>query len=93
MSETGDRLTDVQGTVKWFDHKKGYGFIVGPDGQDVFVHYSQIDGEGFRALRDGAAVKYDAMQGPRGWHATRVVRVEPEIKTRPVTGHARSPRR
>ena len=42
------------GSVKWFDTKKGYGFIIGPEGKDVFVHYSSIEGEGFRSLREGS---------------------------------------
>lgn len=87
-------LTDVEGQVKWFDPKKGYGFIVGPQGQDIFVHYSQIQGEGFRVLKDGSPVKYDAVRGEKGWHATRVVRNEAlEVKVRPQTGYTRSPRR
>lgn len=96
MSDSGDSpvvLKDVQGTVKWFDHKKGFGFIVGPEGQDIFVHYSQIEGEGFRVLKDGSMVRYDAEKGDKGWHASRVTRVEPEVKTRPVQGFSRSPRR
>jgi CspA family cold shock protein len=97
MSELGDTpgvLKDVLGTVKWFDHKKGFGFIVGPEGQDIFVHYSQIEGEGFRVLKDGSSVRYDAEQSAKGWHASRVVRVESaEVKTRPVQGFSRSPRR
>ena len=51
------------GTVKWFDSKKGYGFILGPGGQDVFVHFSVIEGEGFRSLRDGEQVEYEFRQG------------------------------
>lgn len=95
MSDSpGSVLTDVQGQVKWFDPKKGYGFIVGPEGQDIFVHYTQIQGEGFRVLKDGTSVRYDATRGERGWHATRVVRAEPsEVQVRPQAGHARSPRR
>lgn len=87
-------LKDVEGTVKWFDPKKGFGFIVGPQGQDIFVHYSQIDGEGFRVLEDGAPVRYDADQGDKGWHATRVVRIEqPEITVRKMKRVSRTPRR
>lgn len=88
-------IKDAKGVVKWFDPKKGYGFIVGPEGQDIFVHYSQIDGSGFRVLKDGSSVQYDAVSGDRGWHATRVVRVEEgvEVKVRPQAGYARSPRR
>lgn len=60
------------GSVKWFDTKKGYGFIVGPDGKDVFVHYSSIDGEGFRSLREGEKVEYEVVQTPKGLAASRV---------------------
>jgi CspA family cold shock protein len=73
-------IYDVDGVVKWFDSKKGYGFIHGPDGQDIFAHYSKIDGEGFRVLKDGANVTYDAALGDKGWHATRIVR-KPRIAT------------
>lgn len=95
MSEVGStRITDAQGLVKWFDPKKGYGFIVGPEGQDVFVHYTKINGEGFRVLKDGSAVAYDAELTERGWHATRVVRTEGLEVTVPVRkGYSRSPRR
>lgn len=87
-------LTDVEGIVKWFDPKKGFGFIVGPQSQDIFVHFSQILGDGFRVLKDGSTVRYDAVRGDKGWHATRVVRLEStEITVRPQAGYARSPRR
>lgn len=90
----GNVLTGVEGVVKWFDPKKGYGFIIGPDNQDIFVHYSQIEGEGFRVLKDGGAVEYDARNGDKGWHATRVKRLDDvEIKVRPQSGYSRSPRR
>ena len=62
------------GKVKWFDPKKGYGFIVGDEGQDVFVHYTSIDGNGFRALRDGETVEYEAAKGDKGYQASRVTR-------------------
>jgi CspA family cold shock protein len=87
-------LTNIDGIVKWFDQKKGFGFIVGPEGQDVFVHYSQINGAGYRVLKDGSRVNYDAEKGEKGWHATRVVRLDPvEVKVRPQGGFSRSPRR
>lgn len=88
-------LSQVEGIVKWFDPKKGFGFIIGPDGQDVFVHFSQIDGEGFRVLKDGSRVVYDAEKGGKGWHATRVTRLDStvEVKVRPQGGYTRSPRR
>ena len=63
------------GTVKWFDTKKGFGFIIGPEGQDVFVHFSSIEGDGFRSLKDGETVDYDIAQGARGYSATRVKRM------------------
>lgn len=63
-----------QGKVKWFDPKKGYGFIIGPAGQDVFVHYSQILGDGFRSLKDGEDVAYELTQGEKGWQARGVQR-------------------
>ena len=63
------------GTVKWFDTKKGFGFIIGPEGQDVFVHFSSIEGDGFRSLKDGETVDYDIAQGAKGYSATRVKRM------------------
>jgi len=61
-----------RGTVRWFNDAKGYGFVVGDDGREVFVHYSAIDGQGFRTLVAGQVVDYDEQQGPRGWFAVRV---------------------
>ena len=63
------------GTVKWFDTKKGFGFIIGPEGQDVFVHFSSIEGDGFRSLKDGEPVDYDIARGDKGYSATRVKRM------------------
>ena len=63
----------IQGEVKWFDPKKGYGFIVGPEGQDVFVHFSQILGDGFRSLKDGEQVDYELVEGDKGLQARDVV--------------------
>ncbi len=87
-------LTGVKGAVKWFDPRKGYGFIVGPEGQDIFVHYSKIEGEGFRALKDGSGVTYSAELTDKGWHATHVKRDEEvEVTIPPRRGYARNPRR
>lgn len=62
------------GTVKWFDAKKGYGFITPSDGgDDVFVHYSAIEGKGYKQLVDGQAVQFEAAPGRRGMAATKVV--------------------
>ncbi len=60
------------GQVKWFDSKKGYGFIIGPEGKDVFVHYSSIDGDGFRSLREGEQVEYELLQTTKGLAASHV---------------------
>ncbi|MDX1654213.1 MAG: cold-shock protein [Candidatus Competibacteraceae bacterium] len=61
------------GTVKWFDEAKGFGFIAPEDGgNDVFVHYSTIDGKGFRTLTEGQRVEFDAKSGPKGPQATLV---------------------
>ena len=66
------------GMVKWFDPKKGYGFIVGDEGQDVFVHYTSIAGEGFRALKDGETVDYELIRGDKGHQARNVMRPDGE---------------
>ncbi len=67
-----------QGVVKWFDVKKGFGFICGADeGKDVFVHYSCIEGEGFRSLRDGEAVEYELVDSDKGPQAKSVRRINP----------------
>ena len=64
------------GNVKWFDCKKGYGFISGPNNKDVFVHYSSIDGDGFRFLRQGEQVEYDWRESPKGLQAKTVRQLE-----------------
>ena len=66
-----------RGTVKRFNDAKGYGFIVGANGQDVFVHYSSISNAGFRTLREGQVVDYEERQGPRGLLAVNVSPVQP----------------
>jgi CspA family cold shock protein len=64
----------AKGTVKWFNESKGYGFIEQADGgKDVFVHFSAIQGEGFKNLQEGQAVEYDVVQEPRGLKAANVV--------------------
>jgi CspA family cold shock protein len=62
-------------TVKWFDAKKGFGFLVNSEGKDVFVHYSSIQGDGFRSLEDGETVEYEQVEGPKGLHAQEVKRL------------------
>jgi cold shock protein len=62
------------GLVKWFSPKKGYGFLTMDDGQEVFVHYTAIDGNGFRSLEQGEQVHFDLTQGPKGLQAAKVTR-------------------
>ncbi len=63
----------VSGTVKWFNESKGFGFITPADGSaDVFVHFSAIDGGGFRTLTEGQSVSFEVERGPKGLQATRV---------------------
>ena len=64
-----------KGTVKWFNAEKGYGFITGEDGADVFVHFSAINGEGFKSLEEGQAVTYDLTEGARGMQAANVTKL------------------
>lgn len=61
-----------EGTVKWFNESKGYGFISQDDGSDVFVHYSAIQGDGFRTLNEGDNVTFEIGDGPKGPHAINV---------------------
>jgi CspA family cold shock protein len=64
-----------RGRVKWFNERRGYGFIEQEDGDDLFVHYSAIQGEGFKTLEDGEEVEFDIIEGPKGLQAANVVRV------------------
>ncbi len=62
----------AQGTVKWFNDVKGFGFISRPGGEDVFVHHTAVQAEGFRSLPEGASVEFDVVQGPKGLQAANV---------------------
>lgn len=61
------------GKVKWFNKQKGYGFIEQENGQDIFVHFQSVIGDGFRTLEEGQAVEFDVIQGPRGEQASNVM--------------------
>ena len=63
----------AEGTVKWFNDAKGFGFIQQDGGQDVFVHHSAIEAEGFRTLPEGARVSFDVVNGPKGLAAEKVI--------------------
>jgi CspA family cold shock protein len=62
-----------QGKVKWFNDAKGYGFIEQEGGKDVFVHFSAIQSEGFKSLKEGQAVQFEEVEGPKGPQASKVV--------------------
>ena len=62
----------AEGTVKWFNNDKGYGFISQADGEDVFVHFSAIQTEGYKSLEEGQSVQFDVTQGPKGKQAANV---------------------
>ena len=65
----------VTGQVKWFNNAKGYGFIGHDGGNDVFVHYSAITGDGYRTLQEGEAVEFEIVQGPKGPQAANVIKI------------------
>ncbi len=65
----------MKGTVKWFNSGKGFGFITAEDGKDVFVHFSELKGEGFKSLNEGDNVEFEVEQGDKGAKAKDVVKV------------------
>ena len=84
MSESN--LIEIEGEIKWFDPRKGYGIIVGPEGQDIFVHFTVIEQEeGFRTFRDGEKVIYDANDGSKGWSATKARALSPRATEPSIT--------
>ena len=68
----------AKGTVKWFDPKKGFGFVLNEEGEDVFVHYTSIDGDGFRCLRNGQTVEYEEIASDKGLQGKDVSILEVE---------------
>ena len=74
MSDSQRGGDTLKGVVKWFNDAKGFGFIEHPSGKDVFVHYSVIEADGFKTLKDGEEVDYEIKEGPKGLHAVRVQR-------------------
>ncbi len=68
-------LNSMQGKVKWFNNEKGFGFIEREDGDDVFVHFSAISGEGFKSLEEGQTVEFEIVEGARGPQAANVEKV------------------
>lgn len=66
----------VQGVVKWFSAEKGYGFIKQENGADVFVHYTAIQGSGYRTLEEGKQVEFEIVEGPKGKQASNVIQVQ-----------------
>ena len=65
----------VEGTVKWFNDSKGFGFITTDEGEDVFVHHTAIQTEGFKSLAEGARVQFEIVDGPKGQAAEKVVKL------------------
>lgn len=77
FQQEGDiAMATVKGTVKWFNESKGFGFIATEDGGDVFVHYSEIEGEGHKSLMEGEEVMLEVIDSPKGPKATHVIKAE-----------------
>lgn len=74
MTAQGGTKLKVTGRVKWFNNSKGYGFIGRDDGADVFVHYTAINGDGYRSLQEGDAVEFEIVQGQKGPQAANVMK-------------------
>jgi len=68
-------MSRTSGNVKWFNEAKGFGFITTEGGEDVFVHYTAIQGSGFKTLNEGASVEFDVVSGPKGLQAANVIAV------------------
>ena len=68
-------MANEKGKVKWFNNSKGYGFIERENGEDLFVHYTSIEGEGFRSLEEGQAVEFEVAEGKKGLQAIKVTKI------------------
>ncbi len=75
QSKVFRRVVKMEGTIKWFNNSKGYGFIGCKNGPDVFVHYSGIVGDGYRTLQEGDRVSFELVQGPKGPQAVHVMKI------------------
>ena len=76
------------GTIKWFSNAKGFGFIISEDCEgDIFVHYSEINVEGYKTLKAGQAVTFDVVQGDKGLHATNIIPLDSNIETDHISVH------
>ena len=74
-TEKSNAVSKEQGTVKWFNASKGFGFIQRQSGEDVFVHFSAIQAGGFKSLQEGQTVQFDVTKGPKGWQAENVTAI------------------
>jgi CspA family cold shock protein len=75
MSQAISNVKTFRGKVKWFNDAKGYGFVEHTSGRDVFIHYSVIESDGYKTLKDGELIDYDLIEGDKGLHAKKVRRV------------------
>jgi cold shock protein len=76
-SSGGNEMAQFQGSVRWFNNAKGYGFLGREGGADVFVHYTAIQSPGYKSLKEGELVSYDVVQGDKGPQADQVIRLKP----------------
>ena len=75
IARQNSEVSKMKGTVKWFNNQKGYGFISDEEGNDVFVHFSGLNMEGFKSLDEGQEVEFDVVQGAKGPQATNVTKL------------------